>query len=102
MHLQVGPLAVDERGIGRRGVLLRHLVMPGLSSESGAIFRFLAKLSPETYVNVMSQYHPDHRAHRFAELDRSVTDRDVRAVLAEFDRAGLRRLDRRRPGLSCR
>jgi putative pyruvate formate lyase activating enzyme len=96
MHRQVGPLAVDERGIGRRGMLLRHLVMPGLSGESAAIFQFLAELSPATYVNVMGQYRPDHRAHRFAELDRPVTDGDVRAALAEFARAGLSRLDRRR------
>ena len=102
MHRQVGPLEVDERGIGRRGMLLRHLVMPGLWGESAAIFRFLAELSRETYVNVMDQYHPDHRARRFAELYRPVTDRDVRAVLAEFHRAGLHRLDRRRPASSFR
>jgi putative pyruvate formate lyase activating enzyme len=83
-------------------MLVRHLVMPGLWGESAAIFRFLAELSQETYVNVMDQYHPDHRAHRFAELDRPVTDRDVRAALAEFDRAGLHRLDRRRPASSFR
>ncbi len=96
MHRQVGPLAVDEQGIGRRGMLLRHLVMPGLSGESAAIFNFLAELSPETYVNVMDQYHPDHHARRFSELDRPVTDRDVRGALVEFERAGLSRLDRRR------
>jgi putative pyruvate formate lyase activating enzyme len=96
MHRQVGPLEVDERGIGRRGMLVRHLVMPGLSDESAAIFRFLAELSPDTYVNVMGQYHPDHRAQRFVELDRPVADRDVRAALAGFYQAGLHRLDQRR------
>jgi putative pyruvate formate lyase activating enzyme len=94
MHRQVGPLEVDELGIGRRGMLVRHLVMPGLSGESAAIFRFLAELSRDTYVNVMDQYHPNHRAPLFVELDRPVTKRDVRAALAAFDRAGLHRLDR--------
>jgi putative pyruvate formate lyase activating enzyme len=95
MHRQVGPLEVDDRGLARRGLLVRHLVMPGFTGESAAIFRFLADLSRETYVNVMGQYHPQHLARQLVELNRPVTDRDLRVVLAEFDRAGLRRLDQR-------
>src|SRR5688572_1620332 len=63
MHRQVGPLVLDEHGLARRGVLVRHLVMPGLLEETREIFRFLAsEVSAETYVNVMDQYRPEYRA----------------------------------------
>ncbi|MFQ5577661.1 MAG: radical SAM protein, partial [Anaerolineae bacterium] len=59
MHRQVGPLTFDERGLAKRGVLVRHLVMPGLPEETRRVLHFLAKaLAPDTYVNVMAQYRP--------------------------------------------
>ncbi len=62
MHRQVGPLKFDSDGLARRGVLLRHLVMPGQSDEAAGIFNWLAQeVSPDTYVNIMGQYHPDNR-----------------------------------------
>ena len=63
MHRQVGPLLLDDSGLARRGVLVRHLVMPGLLDESAEIFRYLAEqVSPDTYVNVMGQYRPEYRS----------------------------------------
>jgi len=65
MHRQVGPLLLDDQGIARRGVLVRHLVLPGHLAESAAIFRWLAcEVSPATYVNVMDQYRPAYRVRR--------------------------------------
>ncbi len=59
MHRQVGDLKLDEHGLAKRGLLVRHLVMPGGVAGSEAILHFLAeKVSPHTYVNVMFQYHP--------------------------------------------
>ncbi|MBI2554976.1 MAG: radical SAM protein, partial [Candidatus Rokubacteria bacterium] len=58
MHEQVGPLVMDEHGLAKRGLLVRHLVMPGMLDETRQIMTWLAQLSPDTYVNVMAQYYP--------------------------------------------
>ena len=68
MHRQVGPLRFGPDGLARRGVLVRHLVMPGQEDEAEAIFCWLAaELSPETYVNVMGQYRPDFEVPKKAD-----------------------------------
>jgi len=96
MHRQVGPLVVDPDGLARRGVLVRHLVMPGLGEETAQIFRFLAEeLSPETYVNVMDQYHPDHQTARTPEIDRRPTGAELERARRDFFAAGLTRIDAR-------
>ncbi len=67
MHRQVGPLKMDESGIAKRGVLVRHLVMPGQIAGTESILRFLAEeVSPDTYVNVMDQYRPAGAGLRFS------------------------------------
>jgi putative pyruvate formate lyase activating enzyme len=59
MHRQVGVLKFDEYGLAKRGVLVRHLVMPGDVARTEQILRFLAEeIAPDTYVNVMAQYRP--------------------------------------------
>jgi putative pyruvate formate lyase activating enzyme len=59
MHRQVGQLVVDSDGLARRGLLLRHLVMPGMLAETEAVLRFVAEeLGPDTYVDLMAQYYP--------------------------------------------
>jgi putative pyruvate formate lyase activating enzyme len=73
MHRQVGVLRIED-GIARRGLLVRHLVMPNGTAESKAILRFIAQdVSPDTYVNVMEQYRPMHAAHDYVEIARPVT-----------------------------
>lgn len=65
MHRQVGDLAVDERGVAKRGLLVRHLVLPGGLAGSAAMARFLAdEVSRDTYMNVMDQYRPAFKAGR--------------------------------------
>ncbi len=98
MHRQVGPLHVDEDGIARRGVLVRHLVMPGLSEDSAAILRFLAEeVSPDTYVNIMGQYYPSGRvsAQRYGEIYRHPLREEMRSVESAARNAGLWRFDQR-------
>ena len=82
MHRQVGDLIVDEHGIARRGLLVRHLVMPESLDETEAILSFLAcEVSANTTVNVMEQYHPCGRAQDFPPLDRALNrDEYQRAV----------------------
>jgi putative pyruvate formate lyase activating enzyme len=99
MHRQVGVLCVGPDGLARRGVLVRHLVMPGQEDEAAAIFEWLAsELSPATYLNIMSQYRPDHRvpgSERYADIDRCpLPDEEAAAFTAARD-AGLWRFDER-------
>jgi putative pyruvate formate lyase activating enzyme len=100
MHRQVGPLVCDEHGLARRGLLIRHLVMPGALDETEAILRWIAaELGPDTYVNLMDQYHPAGRvsADRYPEIDRRLDDSELREAQRIARDLGLRRLDERRP-----
>jgi putative pyruvate formate lyase activating enzyme len=90
MHRQVGDLAVDERGIARRGLIVRHLVMPGMTPDSAQILRFIAhELSPQTYVNIMDQYRPCFEAGRWPEIARRPSPDEHRAVVEIARQLGL-------------
>lgn len=91
MHRQVGDLQIDEQGIARRGLLVRHLVMPGALEDTEQILRFLAEqISPNTFVNVMAQYHPEGQAWRYPELARRITPEEYHQAIAAARRYGLR------------
>ncbi len=91
MHRQVGDLAI-EKGIAKRGLLIRHLVMPDRLAGSEAIFDFIVKeLSPNTYVNIMAQYYPCHLAFRFPEISRRITHREYTQALTLAKQKGLSR-----------
>lgn len=92
MHRQVGDLVVDERGIARRGLLLRHLVLPNEQAGSESVFRFISEeISRETYVNIMFQYRPLFRAAEFEELNRRPTAAEYRAAIRLARKFGLHR-----------
>ncbi len=96
MHRQVGPLVVDGEGLARRGLLVRHLVMPGLLAETRAVLDWIAAtLGPGTYVNLMAQYRPAGKVSpsRFPEIDRPLRPDEYRAALAYARKVGLARLD---------
>ncbi|MEZ0396890.1 MAG: radical SAM protein [Anaerolineales bacterium] len=96
MHRQVGDLQMDENGIARRGLLVRHLVLPNGLAGTQEVVRFLAtEISADTYLNLMDQYRPAYRARQFPELSRGITAEEYRAALQAARQAGLRRLDRR-------
>jgi putative pyruvate formate lyase activating enzyme len=96
MQRQVGDLVLDEHGMARRGILVRHLVMPGLLAETEAILGFIAsELGPGTYVNVMAQYYPAGRTGEFPEIDRHLYRSEFERALELADALGLRRLDDR-------
>ncbi|HLK64974.1 MAG TPA: radical SAM protein [Bryobacteraceae bacterium] len=98
MHRQVGPLQLDDMGLARRGVLVRHLVMPGDIAGTESIMRFLAEeVSHDTYVNVMDQYHPEGRVSgsQFVEIDRPVSNAEYQRALETARAAGLWRIDQR-------
>jgi putative pyruvate formate lyase activating enzyme len=98
MHRQVGFLEVDADGLARRGVLIRHLVMPGLPDETRAILAWIAReLGPDTFVNVMAQYRPGGRVgpEKWPELNRPLAAEEFRAAIEAAREVGLRRLDGR-------
>jgi putative pyruvate formate lyase activating enzyme len=98
MHAQVGELKVDEQGLALRGVLVRHLVMPGLLDDTREIMRWLAELSRDTFVNVTDQYYPAHKTEtelRYAEINRRIQDNEFEEALEHARAAGLWRLDTR-------
>lgn len=114
MHAQVGDLCFTADGIAKKGVLVRHLVMPGLEAESQKIMEFLAgEVSTDCFVNIMEQYHPD--AHvgkprrktsggkdqeeagpgssqqdvRYSDINRAVTNDEISSVRRAAEAAGL-------------
>jgi putative pyruvate formate lyase activating enzyme len=102
MHRQVGALEIDAQGLARRGVLVRHLVMPGLLDESRAIFDWLAsELGPGTYLNLMGQYYPSGRVSekpdKYADIARPADREELLRAHELATAAGLSRFDRRLP-----
>ncbi len=100
MHRQVGDLVLDEEGLAERGLIVRHLVMPQQIAGTREIMQWIAReLSPDTYVNVMAQYYPAGKvsSQEYAEINRRLQPTEYDEALDEAWRAGLRRLDTRRP-----
>lgn len=93
MHRQVGDLELNEEGLAVQGLLVRHLVLPGGLAGTAHIARFLADLGRETYLNLMDQYRPHHRAHRQPPLDRRVTPQEWEQAVTQTKATGLWRLD---------
>lgn len=95
MHRQVGELQVDERGLAVRGLILRHLVLPNRISGAEEVVKFVAQdLTKNTYVNLMSQYRPEHRAPEFPDINRRLKREEYAEVLAWARKHGLTKLDR--------
>jgi putative pyruvate formate lyase activating enzyme len=108
MHRQVGELRFLPNGLACRGVLVRHLVMPGQLDETREIFRWLAdEISPDTYVNIMGQYRPDYEVGRiipegrdagsirYDEINRHPETVELEAAYDAARQAGLWRFDKR-------
>jgi len=94
MHKQVGKLQVNGAGIAMRGLMIRHLVMPDNIAGTDRFVRWVAEeLSPSTYVNIMAQYHPAHKAFDYPEISRRITDTENRQAMRWARDARLNNLD---------
>ena len=94
MHRQVGDLQIDDQGVAVRGLLVRHLVLPSRLAGTRETVEFLANsVSSSTYVNIMAQYHPCHRAYDFPFLSRSVTKEEYLEAVTLALQDELNRLD---------
>lgn len=93
MHRQVGDLEVDDRGVAVRGLLVRHLVLPGGLAGTKEIMEFLVKeISPNTFVNIMAQYHPCYKAEQYPPLDSSLSLCEHQQAIEIAKKAGLKRI----------
>lgn len=93
MHRQVGDLQIGVDGLARRGLLVRHLVLPNGLAGTKEVMRFLAEeISPDTYVNLMDQYRPAFNAHLFASLNRPITLEEHHQAIEMAKEAGLKNL----------
>lgn len=94
MYRQVGHLKVDEAGRARRGLLVRHLVMPGMFDNTAGVLRWLAEtLGPDTYLSLMDQYRPAYRAYARKHLDRTLQPDEYWRARDLAQSLGLNRLD---------
>lgn len=82
MQAQVGCLQLDDDGIAQKGVLIRHLVLPGNVAGSMEIIDWVNKnVSPNTYMSIMSQYNPVYNAYIYEEINRPITDQEYQKVI---------------------
>lgn len=93
MHSQVGDLEVGSDGLARRGLLVRHLVMPGAVAEAAEVLALLARVGPRTCVNVMGQYRPSHRASECPGIARCTSREEHTAAVRAALELGLTCLD---------
>ncbi|RJX28491.1 MAG: radical SAM protein [Desulfurivibrio sp.] len=93
MHRQVGNLQLDDQGLAVRGLLVRHLVMPGGLAETAEIMHFLAKLSSQTFVNVMEQYRPLYKVNKYPPIDKPLAHAEYAQAVSLACQAGLTRLE---------
>ncbi len=82
MFRQVGELRIGEDGLAQNGLIVRHLVLPNMRSDSYALLKWLRNhIGPKTRLSIMRQYTPMHTARFMPPLHRRVTDREYKSVV---------------------
>ena len=90
MYRQVGDLEVDENGIAVKGLIIRHLILPGKLSGTEEVLKFIAEeISPKTHISFMSQYFPAHKATEDPIIKRRLTKEEYEEACSLLDRYGL-------------
>lgn len=90
MLRQVGVLDLDDEGIARRGLIIRHLVLPEGNAGSREIMAWIAdNLGRETHVSLMKQFFPAHKAQDLPGIDRKITDEEYEEAVEGLEEAGL-------------
>ena len=90
MYEQVGNLQLDDQGIATRGLMVRHMVLPGLMANSIGVLNEMAQIDTMIYVSLMSQYSPVYRSAEFPEINRPITDEEMDQVYDYADFCGLK------------
>ena len=90
MHRQVGVANIDNTGIIKRGMIIRHLVLPNHIAGTDKIMEFIAdKLDKDTYISLMSQYFPCYKAGQFKEIFRRITYEEYEEAKQTMQKHGL-------------
>jgi putative pyruvate formate lyase activating enzyme len=90
MYRQVGNLVVDEENIARKGLIVRHLILPnGIAGSRDSLSWLVREVSPQVTVSLMSQYFPAHRAPRFPRLSRTITAEEYNEVVGLVEELGI-------------
>lgn len=93
MHRQTGDLVIDKNGVAERGLIIRHLVLPGGLAGTKEVVRFIAEeVSKDSYVNIMDQYRPCFKAVEIKGLDRRITTDEFEEAVRMAVDAGLKRV----------
>ena len=91
MNRQVGNLHIDSKGIAKRGLLIRHLVLPNDIAGSETVIDFIVnEISPDSYVNIMDQYRPAYNSHKYTELNRSLNEIEYKSIVDYAKKFGVR------------
>ena len=91
MYRQVGNLVIDEEGIATRGLIIRHLVLPGGLSGTEGVMKFLAEeISKDVYISLMSQYFPAYKTTEHKEINRRITEAEYDAAYESKMKYGLK------------
>jgi len=94
MHRQVGVARPTKQGIIQRGLMIRHLVMPNNTGGSEKIMEWIAENLPkDTYVNIMAQYSPAHKAYDYPEISRRITAKEYQKAVQRAKAVGLTNLN---------
>lgn len=94
MYRQVGDLQISKDGLAIKGLLIRHLVLPENLAGTEKVMEFIAnEISQASYVNIMDQYHPANKAHRYPEINRRIARKEFEDAVASARSVGLHRFD---------
>ena len=91
MYRQVGDLKINTEGVAERGLLIRHLVLPNNLAGTKEVMKYISRLSKNSYVNIMDQYRPAHRAAKYPELNRRISSEEFVGAISLAEEAGLSR-----------
>ena len=90
MHNQVGNLKINEKGEAKKGLLVRHFVLPNGVASSKKIIEFIEKeISKGTYVNIMDQYRPCYKADSYPEINRGITNQEYNELSKMAEESGI-------------
>ena len=90
MYRQVGDLVVDDEGIARRGLIVRHLILPNqLAGSEGSLTWLADEVSPTVTVSIMSQYFPSHKSPRIPLLSRTISASEYSEVSGLLAKLGI-------------
>lgn len=91
MLRQVGHLKLSSSQIAKKGVLVRHLILPNHLENSFQVLDYLKKIDPKIDISLLTQYEPLYRAHEFKEINRRLTQEEFETVYHYFQTLGFRK-----------